>query len=92
MAPRAPLPGLAQLGIRSFLPEVCAVTLGSVAVNPLEMTNAYATHADGGVRFRASPLLQVSSEELAPVGAKSLPFKGGKKPDIIAGHKTSFDT
>ena len=50
-----------DLGIRSFLPEVCSVTLGSVAVNPLEMTNAYATLADRGVRFRASPLLQVRS-------------------------------
>ena len=36
------------LGIRSYLPEVCAITLGSVAVNPLEMTNAYATLADRG--------------------------------------------
>jgi penicillin-binding protein 1A len=50
-----------ELGIRSDLPEVCAVTLGSVAVNPLEMTNAYATLSNRGVRFRASPLLQVRS-------------------------------
>jgi penicillin-binding protein 1A len=50
-----------DLGIRSDLPEVCAVTLGSVAVNPLEMTNAYATLANRGTRFRASPLLQVRS-------------------------------
>ena len=50
-----------ELGIRSYLPAVCSITLGSVAVNPLEMTNAYATLADGGVRFRANPLLQVRS-------------------------------
>ena len=50
-----------ELGIRSDLPEVCAVTLGSVAVNPLEMTNAYATLSNRGTRFRASPLLQVRS-------------------------------
>ncbi len=48
-----------QLGIRSDLPAVCAITLGSVAVNPLEMTNAYATLAGRGVLHRASPLLQV---------------------------------
>ena len=48
-----------RLGIRSKLPDVCSVTLGSVAVNPLEMTNAYATLAAGGVRRRATPLLKV---------------------------------
>ena len=50
-----------RLGIRSDLPSVCAITLGSVAVNPLEMTNAYATLAGRGIRFRATPLLQVRS-------------------------------
>ncbi|MEP6758977.1 MAG: transglycosylase domain-containing protein [Actinomycetota bacterium] len=50
------------LGIQSDLPVVCSVTLGSVAVNPLEMTNAYATIADQGVRHWANPLLQVKTE------------------------------
>jgi penicillin-binding protein 1A len=50
-----------RLGIQSKLPAVCSVTLGSVAVNPLEMTNAYATLADGGVRHQPTPLLQVRS-------------------------------
>ena len=50
-----------DLGIRSDLPAVCAITLGSVAVNPLEMTDAYATLADRGVRHRPNPLLQVRS-------------------------------
>jgi penicillin-binding protein 1A len=59
------------LGIRSFLPDVCAITLGSVAVNPLEMTNAYATLADHGVRFWATPFVQVKSP-------------GGKVDDSIA--------
>ncbi|HET9671832.1 MAG TPA: transglycosylase domain-containing protein, partial [Actinomycetota bacterium] len=49
-----------RLGIRSHLPEVCAVTLGSVAVNPLEMTNAYATLAADGRRRRATALLKVT--------------------------------
>jgi penicillin-binding protein 1A len=48
-----------KLGIRSDLPDVCAITLGSVGVNPLEMTNAYATIADQGERHWATPLLQV---------------------------------
>jgi penicillin-binding protein 1A len=50
-----------RLGIRSKLPAVCAITLGSVAVNPVEMTTAYATLAARGVRHRANPLLQVRS-------------------------------
>jgi len=49
------------LGITSDLPSVCAITLGSVAVNPLEMTNGYATLADQGVRHWATPLLQVKT-------------------------------
>jgi penicillin-binding protein 1A len=49
------------LGIRSDLPKTCSITLGSVGVNPLEMTNAYATLADQGVRHDATPLLQVKA-------------------------------
>ncbi|MGZ4149422.1 MAG: transglycosylase domain-containing protein [Actinomycetota bacterium] len=49
------------LGIRSSLPETCAITVGSVAVNPLEMTNAYATLADQGMRHWATPLVQVKT-------------------------------
>ena len=49
------------LGIRSKLPDVCSVTLGSLAVNPLEMTNAYATLAAQGQRHWAAPLLQVKT-------------------------------
>ncbi len=50
-----------RLGIRSKLPALCSITLGSVAVNPLEMTSAYATLAARGLRHRPSPLLQVRS-------------------------------
>jgi penicillin-binding protein 1A len=49
------------LGIRSDLPEVCSITLGSVAVNPVEMTNAYATLDDHGTRFWATPFVEVKS-------------------------------
>ena len=38
------------LGIRSHLDPVCSITLGVEAVNPLEMTNAYATLAAQGAR------------------------------------------
>jgi penicillin-binding protein 1A len=38
-----------KLGIRSPLQSVCSITLGTQAVNPLEMTDAYATLAAHGV-------------------------------------------
>jgi penicillin-binding protein 1A len=41
-----------KMGIRSNLKSVCSITLGSQAVNPLEMTNAYATLAARGVHRR----------------------------------------
>jgi penicillin-binding protein 1A len=62
------------LGIRSYLPDVCAITLGSVAVNPLEMTNAYATLADHGTRYWATPFVEVKTpggrvdDSIAPQG------------------------
>jgi penicillin-binding protein 1A len=39
-----------RLGIRSPLKPVCALTLGPEGVSPLEMTNAFATLAAGGIR------------------------------------------
>ena len=47
------------LGIRSHLDPFCSITLGSVAVNPLEMTNAYATLAAHGELHCATPLHEV---------------------------------
>jgi len=38
-----------RMGITSALQPVCSITLGSQAVNPLEMTDAYATLAAHGV-------------------------------------------
>src|SRR5256885_3522616 len=38
-----------MMGIRSRLQSVCSITLGTQAVNPLEMTDAYATLAARGV-------------------------------------------
>jgi penicillin-binding protein 1A len=64
-----------QLGIRSHLDPYCSVTLGSVGVNPLEMTNAYATIADQGVRHFATPLLQVRGHGGHVVGSVASPGK-----------------
>jgi penicillin-binding protein 1A len=55
-----------RMGIRSPLhgpgqPVPCAITLGTQSVNPLEMTNAYATLAAGGEYRRASPIAEIRS-------------------------------
>ena len=50
-----------RLGIESPLPATCSITLGSVGVNPLEMTQAFATLANEGARLDASPFLKVTS-------------------------------
>jgi penicillin-binding protein 1A len=39
-----------RLGIQSALKPFCSITLGTQAVSPLEMTDAYATFADHGIR------------------------------------------
>jgi penicillin-binding protein 1A len=43
-----------DLGIRSELPSYFSIGLGFVAVNPLDMTRAYATIANGGKRVDGS--------------------------------------
>jgi penicillin-binding protein 1A len=47
------------LGIRSDLSPFCSITLGSVSVNPLEMTTVYATLAGRGVRRWPTPIVKV---------------------------------
>jgi penicillin-binding protein 1A len=49
-----------RMGIRSRLVPVCSLTLGPEGVSPLEMTDAFATLADGGVHHRAALLQRVT--------------------------------
>ena len=51
-----------RLGIKSKLDAFCSITLGSVAVNNLEMTNAYSTLAAHGMLHRATPVLEVTRQ------------------------------
>jgi penicillin-binding protein 1A len=61
-----------SLGIRSHLDPYCSVTLGSVAVNPLEMTNSYATIADNGMRHWATPLVKIADNGSSFADVRSL--------------------
>ena len=51
----------ARIGIRSELPRDLSVALGSAAVSPMEMTNAYTTFASGG--YVAEPVLVTRIED-----------------------------
>ena len=51
VGPRAIVDTAHELGIRSKLPAYFSIGLGAVAVNPLDMTRAYATIANDGRRI-----------------------------------------
>jgi penicillin-binding protein 1A len=57
-----------RLGIRSELKPVCSITLGTQAVSPLEMTSAYATFADRGIRHepQAVESVQTAAGDVVP--------------------------
>ncbi|MEX2421076.1 MAG: penicillin-binding transpeptidase domain-containing protein, partial [Actinomycetota bacterium] len=75
-----------RMGIRSTLEPVCSITLGTQAVNPLEMTNGYATLAARGWRHRASPLLEVASpsgEVEAAIGGRGRQVLDTNDADLV---------
>lgn len=48
-----------RMGITSDLQPQATLALGSEAVTPLEMAEAYATLADGGMHYEATPIIEV---------------------------------
>ena len=50
-----------RMGIKSKLESVCSITLGSQAVTPLEMSNAFATLASRGVRHNPTGVFEVKT-------------------------------
>jgi len=62
-----------KLGITSTLKPVCSITLGTQAVNPLEMTNAYATLAARGVHRDPQAFESVRGSTGAQIGRLSAP-------------------
>jgi penicillin-binding protein 1A len=52
-----------RMGITSPLQSVCSITLGSQAVTPLEMTDAFATLADRGVRHEPFAIREIRSPD-----------------------------
>jgi penicillin-binding protein 1A len=83
-----------RVGIESELPAVCSITLGSVQINPLEMTNAYSTFASEGTYRRANPLLEVNRPNGQPVERRvASPAKEGKlDPDVAKGVTSALES
>ncbi len=52
-----------RVGITSDLPETGALTLGAGSVNPLEMADAYATIANGGIHYDAECIEQILDKD-----------------------------
>jgi penicillin-binding protein 1A len=52
-----------RMGIRSPLKPVCSITLGPEGVSPLEMTDAFATLASGGVHHTAEAIERVRTPD-----------------------------
>jgi penicillin-binding protein 1A len=57
-----------RLGIRSPLKPVCSITLGPQGVSPLEMTDAFATLAAGGVHHDPQEVRRVTSADRTVLG------------------------
>jgi len=62
-----------RLGITSDLQPVCSITLGTQAVSPLEMTAAYATLADHGLRHDP-----VAIQSIGTAAGDQIPFPADK--------------
>jgi penicillin-binding protein 1A len=83
-----------RLGIprADHLPRVPSIVLGTGLVSPLDMTTAYATLADGGVRHHPLAITQVRSPD-GSVSASSPPSQNpGRRviPDWAASEVTSI--
>ena len=68
-----------RLGIESNLKPVCSITLGTQAVSPLEMTTAYATFADRGVRHDPQAV-----ESVRTANGEVVPYDQGKPHVALA--------
>ncbi len=62
-----------KLGITTPLQPVCSITLGTQPVNPLEMTDAYATLAAHGLHHNPQPFALVRAPDGGVIGKLNAP-------------------
>jgi penicillin-binding protein 1A len=60
-----------RMGITSPLQPVCSITLGPEGVSPLEMTDAFATLAAGGIHHTATALQRITTADGRRIGGLS---------------------
>ena len=68
-----------RLGIDTNLKSVCSITLGTQPVNPLEMTTAYATLADRGLRHAPQAV-----EAVRTARGKVVPYRSPKPAQAVS--------
>jgi penicillin-binding protein 1A len=79
IGPRSVVPVAHRMGITTPLQPVCSITLGTQPVNPLEMTDAYATLAARGLHRNPQPFALVRAPDgnvigkLASPGSQAIP-------------------
>ncbi len=76
-----------KLGITStgrYFQPVCAITLGSVGFTPLELTDVYATFADGGIQHAPQAFETVLGPKNKVLGKISTAGKRALDPNIDA--------
>jgi penicillin-binding protein 1A len=79
VGPKAVVRMAHRLGIESNLKPVCSITLGSQAATPLEMTTAYATLADRGIRHDPQAV-----ESVRTASGHVLPFPTSKPRQAVS--------
>jgi penicillin-binding protein 1A len=74
-----------RMGIRSPLKPVCSITLGPEGVSPLEMTDAFATLASGGIHHDAEALRRVTTAHGQALARHSTAGKRVLAPRVAEG-------
>jgi penicillin-binding protein 1A len=73
VGPRSVVPVAHKMGITTPLQPVCSITLGTQPVNPLEMTDAYATLAARGLHHNPQPFMLVRAPDGDVIGKLDAP-------------------
>ena len=63
IGPESVVEAAKAMGLTGYIPDVCAITLGAVAVSPLSMTTAYSTLANGGKHCTAYSVQKVVASD-----------------------------
>ena len=98
IGPSNVIPVAHRMGISSPLQSVCSITLGTQAVNPLEMTDAYATFASRGIHHPPQALALVRGPKgvvlgrLQSHGARAIPQTTADLATYVLQHVVEYGT